>query len=247
LRILIEGGDSNTAKIDCASYKDLSSFIALTWISEKQQICRNAGTDLYQYFAYRGGSLLLSDFETASADLMRLHQRNLYHMDIKPENMACKIVDGKPRLSFIDCDSITNAAGVADAAITYPREKLKPRNVERICPSGKADDEYAFLLLLMMVTAGSFCPVYSRLAKPQAEKEEEQNKIRMMVLDHSTRFAHQFVKPEHRDALIKFINTPTDANALKLPLHETIDWRLGLEDRTHRQLFSSKLKRRNSV
>lgn len=159
LRIPIEGGDSNAATIDYADYKDLSSFIPLTWISEERQICRNAGTDLYHYFACERRSLTLSDFKTASADLKHLHRRKLYHMDIKLENMACKIVDGKPLLSFIDCDSITNDAGVANAAITYPREKLRPSDVERILPSGKADDEYAFLLLLMMVTDLSFGPL----------------------------------------------------------------------------------------
>jgi hypothetical protein len=230
LRVPIMVRGSTASTINSADYKDLSSFIPLTWISEKRQICRNAGTDLYHYFACERRSLTLSDFETASADLMHLHQRNLYHMDIKLENMACKIVDGKPLLSFIDCDSITNDAGVANAAITYPREKLRPSDVERILRSGKADDEYAFLLLLMMVTDLSFGPLYSWLGKPGAEKEEKREEaMHSALLRYSTIFADKFIKSEHRDALVKFINAPTDANALKQPLHDMIDWSRGLD------------------
>lgn len=218
-------GQLAPAQVNPSCYADLSSFLALRNLSLAQQVCLYAGQDLHQYLQHPELSLTISDFETVSAHLKALHERGLYHMDIKRENMACKIVNGKARLSFIDCDSITTAKRCAEAPSTFPRDILRPSTDPKIIPKGKPDDEYAFLLVLLAILDSSFVWTYVNLAKkPVSER------VRAEMISYSTLFANQWVKPDHRLAVAKFISAPTDENALCMPLHDMIDWSIGQAD-----------------
>ena len=214
LRTSLRRGPLPPAQVNPSQYADLRSFLTLSNLSPSQQVCRDGGLDLFAHFKAGGNELRLEHFEQASADLKALHQRGLFHMDIKLENMACKIIDGKTRISFIDCDTVTTADHCRCAPTTYPRSKLIPG----IKPKGRADDEYGFLLVLLSIVDFRFLWIYSNLADAVSEKE------RVAMSWHAVFFAHTWVKPDYRLAVAKFIIEPSDENTLAIPLHDAIDW-----------------------
>jgi len=204
--------------LDPVRYADLKSFSPVVRIDEKQFIARNAGRDLNKYLWEENGILQVSEFKQASQDLMQLHKRNLYHLDIKTKNMAYKAGGTEEgAIFFLDCERITDNLGTGGYP-TFSRTALSPTPDQAIPITGKADDEYAFLLVLMEAADITFEMVYSDLNEFADASTREELRI------HSENFVQKYVKPAHRDDVLAFINEPTEAHALVLPLHEMIDW-----------------------
>lgn len=206
-----------------ARYADLTSFQTTTHIDDWRQIGRNAGTNLHDYLYRHKGVLSVRDFELASNHLKRLHQRGLYHLDIKLDNMTVKVgyAHGEHRgIYFIDCEGITERPE-APHYCTYFRDTLAPASHRPVATTGRADDEYAFLLVLLHVADFSFASLYRRL---WGTHQCISPTVRQKLDAYLGFFVEKYVKPAYRAQVKTFITAPIDAHALPLPLHDVIDW-----------------------
>ena len=157
-------------------------------------------------------------FRKPSEDLKKAHERAIYHLDIKLDNMVLNEQHGKPgTMKFIDtADMVKRQPGEAHSK---PKDNIstffRDRNNSDAVASNKSDDEYGFL---MAMVAGrypekrKFTALYwvSKTNNPQLYSAFDE-------------FVESHVKPEFKAAVRDFLYDP----AIKLltgSLHDMIDW-----------------------
>lgn len=222
-RIIQSGGALTAAKVDPARYADLTSFMCAVSVDDKRQIARHAGTNLSYYLYKEKNVLTVADFQHVSEDLKALHQRGLYHLDIKLANMTFahrKQKNEPDRIFIIDCDGITDRPNNACYG-TFFRCVLAPDANADIPVTGRADDEYAFLLMLIQIADSAFAPVYRQLGRKARHASME---LLEKLHQYLQSFVEKYIKPAFRQNVYTFISSPTDNNRLPQPLHDMIDW-----------------------
>ncbi len=107
----------------------------------------NAGADLGDAFA-DGETVEFRQFEAMSRTLKAMHQKGLYHLDIKPTNMT---IDGAGGLHLIDFDGLVQPKGENITEVPMTRLFMGPNAT---LETYKQNDEYAFLLSMTMLEFG---------------------------------------------------------------------------------------------
>jgi hypothetical protein len=202
--------------VDAAQFADLKSFVACVRVTNMIDIGRYAGQDIYEHLSKRSDALPIGIFKTASADLKSLHERGLFHMDIKLNNMTyLRKPSGEKIISFIDCDRITNAPTYLP---TLCRGIISSDQHSMKYFATKADDEFSFLFSLMAVADSAFMPIY--LSGGTRLTEEKMDGLRR----NARIFVQKYILPEYRNDVLRFITMPVKKNFLSVALHDTFDW-----------------------
>ncbi|CCB66675.1 serine/threonine-protein kinase [Hyphomicrobium sp. MC1] len=229
-------------------YGDLDCFVPSITImesaarSETLQIARNAGDNLYDHISSKKlrGRFPLQNFQDISGQLKQLHERGIYHLDIKLENMT--IVEGllgeQPKLHLVDTDGMVKYApgqrhAFPDAEVMTYRRTRQVRAVDydqtsgeilyqrgtRVVPDHRADDEYAFLILMLnarSVQADDEISKMLRNSKPPSKAMTKEMES----------FVTGAIKPSHRQEVMAFLREPWN-HVLSIPLHDMVDWEHG--------------------
>ncbi|AWK14367.1 hypothetical protein SK355_04910 [Candidatus Fukatsuia symbiotica] len=155
---------NNESNLDLAGIKTL---IPGWVVDDNVIIARNAGEDLYNYIYEITGKRKTIDvrvFREALRDLKTLHQKGIYLIDIKIENMAYN--ENKKIVNLIDIENRVKRGGKCNHGVTYSEysatkdllcyytryhagEKYYDYDILRVW------DEYAFLLSMIACTAKS--------------------------------------------------------------------------------------------
>jgi hypothetical protein len=206
------------------SYADLDSFVPLYDIAKNEQVARYAGTEAYTY-AIAHGQIPLAVFRKASRQLKELHNRNIYHLDIKLSNMTI-IERGSNgaktavEVKFIDTDGMVQRKR-DDSDASHPDDNVS--TFRRTSPFGnkirlsnKADDEYAFILSVIGSRSMSSIGAINPMADLNPEINDDTRKC---FLD----FIEKYIKSEYRSEVYDFLKNPAN-NLLKIHLHDMIEW-----------------------
>lgn len=226
-RVDLNGRLFDIPSIDPSRYSELKSFIrAVDPLGDgERQIMRNAGKDLLKFVYVQHQTLTLQDFQRPLQDLAKLHDKGLYHLDIKMSNMAIREnAVGARTLSFIDCDGITDRLE-EPLFMTFRRHVLSPDLDHMIAVTGRADDEHAMALSMMQATDLSFTDTNRDLAVLAADDDLLAPPILRKNLQlFAARFVDKYVLEPYRAEVLRFITLPTEENILKVPFSQTLDF-----------------------
>lgn len=161
-------------------YKELMStktVISGLVVDKDVIIARNAGEDLYDLVINKHQKIDIKAFREAMQDLKNLHQKGIYLVDIKIENMAYD--KNKNRINLIDVENRVRR-GEKFKGIIYSEDSATNgllRGYTRINQEGKktydygilrAWDEYAFLLAMIACTSKNYF-LYEMVMKPDVD------------------------------------------------------------------------------
>ncbi len=117
-------------RVSADRYADLRSIIPTIPVSPQYMYARNGGGELDRYLKTVGNPYLgVKDFLPMIRDLDRLHERGLYHLDIKSNNVTLKVDPQSKKvlgMALIDTDGITGVVehfNWTEGLMSYPQRK----------------------------------------------------------------------------------------------------------------------------
>lgn len=202
-------------------YADLDSFVTGYEVRNGMEICRDAGVILNAYTEKNKIPFVL--FRKSSQQLKELHMRNIYHLDIKPGNMTVvereKYNNPTPfDIKFIDTDGMvqrkhdgSDDSHPKDNICTYGRD-WDSASIVKI--SNKSDDEYAFLLTLIISESSTVKTICESNLNPKKDSNLQQG---------FEAFVRSRIKPAYRTEIMAFLTDPAQ-RILSSHLHDMIEW-----------------------
>ena len=224
-------------------YDDLDCFVPQVEVSNGLQISKNYKEDVADHIINKVNTndrtgLPPKFFERASGQLKKLHERNIYHLDIKLENMVIsESIDNNPEqkeVKFIDTDvmlkldtplsifELTDKYGIGTtiARFTPVRTQDGKESIKNITPNNKADDEYAFLV--SMVNAKYSTAIQEEIG------ETGSYVIRPLTNGNTYYYLTDFVKesisPQYQETVLKFLMDPAENVLGGTHVHDMLDW-----------------------
>ena len=193
------------------------SVIKGRYIDECTYIARDGGRTIYQCARARK-KIPVGAFHLACDELRRMHKKNIFLRDIKPENMVLH----KQEAKHIDVDLVyrpdrrdLQAGYHTPGYITW--KLLNARNLGNPCDAMRRSDNYAMLKTMM----------YAALVSPAAlglpaSLTLGRNPDGMVVNNTIAEWVRRYVRPNFQDEICLFLEEP--ATAVVRDLYEIFDW-----------------------
>lgn len=207
--------------------KEIDSIKVGLAVSTKLIIARNAGVDIFSYIE-NGDTIPYSAFKNAVMDLKKLHCKNVYLRDIKPENTTydnknVNFIDVEDRISA-HVDSYNNRIKwtISGEPVIYTENyitsELKehiyseydvPLTGKNVIKYLKSADEYAFLLTTIAATTEN-----SKLKSIILNDDENQyqdrttGKMRVENKNEFNQWINEKIKVEHRGSARLLLTNP---------------------------------------